>query len=242
MYTVPPFVPAIIERLPESTRRHANVEAYYRDSVTAATAPNPGVRCRFCFNSYRSTDAGLETLCSHRGLYQFTEVKRQEGESLVDYLRRRWVHKEKTCRHKPTDLIPVARVETELGDDLALYAATPRRTTARQVAESKRRWWLASDIAPQCRGQLPLDRPSRHWTVKYRLYPSYMLYKGWVYRRPQSVAERRHLAAATLEAEAPRVRAKRGKNGLVDAWDDKPIPMVRSWKKKKVRKQWMVNQ
>lgn len=245
MVTIPPFAPRVRECTLSGTRTFASLAQYKQQRTTWRTGPKPGIGCRYCQAVFRTVEAAQETECHAQMRYvpDYT-VTRRKSESLAAFLlNRRATRRIEVVYHTPAMLVDVARVETELGDDLALYA-TPERACRTDYRPSEAEW-LSSSISPDNRGQLPAARNDVSWTYSRSPYlPAYVHTHGYIYRRPARMAERRQLAASAVDERVPVRRAKRADTALgkqVEMWDERPVVMQRSWKVKKVRKQWMVN-
>jgi hypothetical protein len=78
----------------------------------------------------------------------------------------------------------------------------------------------------------------------FRHLPHYRVDSYWL-KKPKSTNEKRQYAAATVDNDNASaqvtVRAKRHAHNLPNAWDDYYQTFQRTWKKKKVRKQWQAN-
>lgn len=75
------------------------------------------------------------------------------------------------------------------------------------------------------------------WMARWKHIPSYM--HG--YRQLSTFQERKLYRACQVDDESPRIRGRRSPSNLPDSWDSHYICYQRTWKKKKVCKQWMVN-
>jgi hypothetical protein len=100
--------------------------------------------------------------------------------------------------------------------------------------------WARSWCSPVNRGLLWRDRIEHAHMARYKHTPVHLL-DGWWYRHPRTQNERRQVAASQVDAFAPSIRGRRNATNLPCAWDDIGAHRARSWKQKKVKKQWMAN-
>jgi hypothetical protein len=233
MYTITPFAPKIVERGPDTVQIFNTFEEYVAGRITwrtAATAYHECQRCHLKFNHAAHANA---TLCYQYVRVFDTTVKRRPDESRGEFMDRRYrVEKVQAVRHRLTTF---AKVTTELGDGLQLDVNPEhlRRRTLRSTES-----WMASRISPIYRGMLDVARNTylqqyKHYTEQYLL--------RWNYRHPKTMNERRQAASATVDELAPAVRGRRTHHALPNSWNDRSIWLEKTWKKKKVKKQWMIN-
>ncbi len=235
MYTVPKFVPKIIEYTPDEVFVHENMDAYLENYHTYATAKGAHLECRDCREKFRTrADANRKPCKTYRSVPD-PEYKRKEGEGL-------WAS---FCRRSKTvqvvkhthSLFVVARVTNELGDDLELYVKSPSSAHRRHLRTTEQ--WLESSISPHNRGLLPHERNDGEYAKKHRHITPHILNR-W-YRGVNTTNEHRQYAATLVDDNAPKIRGRRGRRGLPTAYDDQYVHIDRSWKNKKVRKQWKSN-
>ena len=95
---------------------------------------------------------------------------------------------------------------------------------------------------PDNRGVLPIHRAMGYYDHirKYRHSPLHIIDTSW-YRSPKTTNEKRQVAMATIDERAPCVRGARNFRGLANAYDDIHAYHERSWKSRKVKKQWMAS-
>lgn len=105
-------------------------------------------------------------------------------------------------------------------------------------------WYNESSNSPRNRGLLPQHRVTGWYRynlcTKYKHYPFHYVDSSW-YRHPKTMNERRQYAAALIDVNEFNIRGRRRPASLPTAWDDMYAHRDRTWKRAKVRKQWMVN-
>lgn len=105
-------------------------------------------------------------------------------------------------------------------------------------------WFNNSSNSPLNRGILPQFREVGWYRYnllnRYKHYPFHYAYSSW-YRHPKTMNEKRQYAAALVDLKEHNIRGRRHSNSLPNAWDDIHAHRDRTWKRAKVRKQWMVN-
>jgi hypothetical protein len=212
---IPPFAPKVVERIFGNTVVHDSLDDYYRDRLTYKTAKSPRAFCHHCEKTYRSLADAKVDACRN---WQYGAA--QENHTLV----------------------LLAQVTNELGDDFCLYVVPERDYAHKRPLTSYERW-MGSEISPHNRGLLRLDRTSnrsRCWMEKCKHFPDWLIDTRY-YRSPKTLNERRQVDACVVDEHSPAIRGKRTKCNLPTSWDDRLVHFDRSWKQKKVRKQWMGN-
>jgi Zn-finger nucleic acid-binding protein len=224
MHNIPPFDPAILEFLPDGLVRYENIADYALNATTAISANNPYFYCRHCEGVFFSRDAADAVICKVlRYRYNFA-------------LRDIEPHFEVATRH---NFITRAAVYTELGDRVTEAEISAQRALHRTPRLSYWARYRSSFNNPDERRLLPLEREQNAYYRPYKHYPSHVLFGG-MYRSIKTTQARRHAAGAAADPEVPNFRAKRNATNLPSLWDDKVIHRDKSWKRKKVKKQWMV--
>lgn len=246
MHIVLPFAPKIVERTPSQVMIHNTVEDYKRDKTTYTTSRTPHFKCSACQQTYRSESAADNEKCLRRVVktdYSYNRHRHGDKD-------RWWLPFSKNIETiddtQPHSLIEVACVTNELGDDIGFHGIEAERHRAYMSVNRNydRRPTMASFLlnawcSPEVRGLLPVDRPRNDWLRRYKHYPEFMLH-GWGYRKVRTTQEHRMYGACLVDEFSPKIRAKRHK-ALVTVYDDIHAHRDRSWKRKKVKKQWMIN-
>lgn len=221
MLDVNPFTPQIIERLPEGVVHvYPDVSAYWRERRAQRTGGSPGWRCERCGQYFHHAKAAKRENCTIER--RFPRLDPLGG----------WVWNT-TVEAGPHVLFLVAHVTTEQGD------ALPKPSTRHHWHHDAYRYWMESSNSPLNRGLLPALRVGAEWRENYLHFQEHLVRRS--YRRPGTQQERRVAAGWAVDdtPDMPAIRAKRHWDNLVSAWDDQWLPSNRSWKKKRVRKQWM---
>ncbi len=238
MYEVPVYEPKIIVRTPTQVRIFENLAAYIASPVKRKASASEAYVCRHCNARFLTLEQAIGSDCKHRLRQRDTPVRQREGESDRMYYFR--LRAREFVPHAREDFYEVAKVTTEFGDFLP-ESAKPRPWGPRGRLTSVAAW-MESDCSPYNRGVLPEEREYgfNRWLRKFKHQPGYVR-SGYCYRQPKVMAERRSLEALKVEPDAPNVRGKRGASALPGEFDEKYVCLERTWKRKKVRKQWMVN-
>ncbi|MCF2902048.1 hypothetical protein L1267_16860 [Pseudoalteromonas sp. OFAV1] len=234
MFEVTPFVPKIIEILPNGERNiFDNYESYKLNRTSFFVDKTPKYQCAHCENKFRTLGEAEESSCYVSWFYYYRSQfpKRYLSDTDDDFNAR--VAKAKAI-HSAHSLRIVSKVTDELGDPIDFNDYWKPRSI-----RTRYNWWMDGRISPENRGVLEQQRLGNEWMKKFIHTPDHLIYK-W-YRHPKSTNERRQYDACIVDDSAPRIRAKRGKSKLVTAWDDLSIRHLRSWKQRKVKKQYMVN-
>lgn len=222
MLDVNPFTPQIVERLPEgAVYLYPDLKTYWRDRRVQNTGGSPGWRCQRCGCYFHSEKAAYRADCTiERRVPRLDPSGGWAWNTMVEA--------------GPHVLFVVAHVTTELGDPLPKSTGPYCRWVYDAYA-----YWMESKSSPLNRGLLPALRVGQEWRLNYLHMPEHLVRRS--YRRPRTQQERREAAGWAVDdtPEMPAIRAKRQWGNLVSAWDDQWLPKNRSWKKKRVRKQWM---
>ncbi|MCF2902220.1 hypothetical protein L1267_17770 [Pseudoalteromonas sp. OFAV1] len=232
MIEIKPFVPKIVELLPNGTKNiFDNIELYRANRGCYSVDKTPHYACRNCGEKFKTIAESEQGHCSSKWVRhcEVANIQQFPTETLDEFDDRVAEIKSKKYRHS---IYPVAQVVNELGDTVDLNIHTTR-------SYSFRRSWAYGRISPDNRGLLEHERYGNEWQLKYIHAKKKFLWK-W-YRSPKTTNERRQYDACIAEELAPRIRAKRHKNRIVNAWDDISLVNQRNWKQRKVKKQYMVN-
>jgi hypothetical protein len=212
---IPPFAPKVIERVFGNTVVHNTLDDYYRNRLTYKTAKAPRAFCHHCEKTYHSLVDAKNDVC------------------------RSWRYSTTQDDHT---LALVAQVTNELGDDFGFHVPPERRYVYKRSLMSYDNW-MGSSVSPNNRGLLRLERTSnrsRRWVEKCKHFPDWLIDTRY-YRSPKTLNERRQVDACKVDEHSPAIRGKRTKCNLPTSWDDRLVHFDRKWKRKKVRKQWMIN-
>lgn len=237
MHNVAPFEPKIFEHLPDGRRLvYKDYDDYIENRSTHLTGPKPAYSCAHCGQildcDFKENHATCATLYYKR-LRAPIVIDRIDGETDEKFEERQRRVNQSHSRHVRGRLY--AKVTTELGDPVVLKKPDYRRLSACE------RWERGSE-SPLNRGKLPLERTGNEWMRKFKFIPTERLVGRWFwYRSPRTTNERRQYEASLVDDFAPAIRAKRKAKRIVSAWDDIHNHYDRTWKNKKVKKQWMVN-
>lgn len=251
MHNIAPFAPKIIERTTTRTVIYDTLEDYRRNRLTYLTSHNAHVKCVICEKTFRDAKSAGEQPCTTlRQLPDFTFNRHRARDNGTLFGFARWKTKTVIETRHAHALREVAVVTNELGDDIGYHDIDKRqreaylrgsgRTDFRPTMEQ----FLASSwCSPLLRGQLPAERDkaeANDWCVRYRHYPRHML-EGSSWRCMRTTQERRMVDACQVDEFSPAIRGKRSKRNLPTQLDDFYPHRDRTWKRRKVKKQWMVN-
>lgn len=214
MKTIPAFVPKIIEAHTDHNKVFDSLESWAN---------------QFPINKIGiSTHAHFScTRCNQKFNIKKQSTCYYSGWQL--YYKALMVYKNK----KEHDFKEYVSVRTELGDVLepeelrGLCYKYKNRTYTDYVS-----WY-----DPSNRGKLKEERSDYQWVKKYTNYKSYLS----IYRNVKTTNERRQYDACTVDENSPLIRGKRSKCNIPNSWDDINHSLSKTWKNKKIKKQWMIN-
>lgn len=235
MHNIAPFVPKIIEHLPDGRRLvYKDYDDYVENRLTVLTNSVPAYRCAYCEEKLDNDFKLNHSVCINRYHYHLKNrppLDRLVGEADDEFEER--VRKEARSKSNHVKGALYAKVTNELGD-------TVSHEFRYRGGDSLYNNWMEGRNSPLNRGVPERDRLGNEWMKKYRVSTSDAAAYGWC-RRPKTTNERRQYAASIVDEFSPAIRAKRKANSIVHSWDEISHHLERSWKKEKVKKQWMVN-
>lgn len=242
MNTILPFVPKIVERTVSQVKIHNTLVDYHRDKLTHLTSKTPHFLCVCCENTYRNkAEAEKEECVRVRTLPDYTYNRHRQKNSF------NWNFYSKTINvldvRQSHVLKDVTRVTNELGDDIGFHGNGGNHRVERKARDYRptmEYFLLNSWCSPELRGILPKFRPGREWARKHKHYPDFML-DGWGHKKSKVAQERRMYDACLVDEHSPVIRGKRSKRKLEAFRDESYAHRERTWKVKKVKKQWMTN-
>lgn len=234
MIDIKPFAPKIIERSINKKTVFNSFSDYLSFREFYVTAETPSVFCIHCRNTFFSIKSAESSTCYKYKSSLDTTVKRGDGESLYDYIKRRY----KTVKVVQEHFFEyAAKVTNELGDDLALYEKGNTKSCSKSSLRSFDSW-MNSNSSPDNRGILLLNRESYFYSKRFKHYPlHYTTHYG--YRKPKCLGVLKQFAKDDTENKD--MFSRSSKSQIRTAWDDLFAHRERSWKVKKVKKQWMIN-
>jgi hypothetical protein len=254
MYDVKPFVPKIrveftdrVEIYNSIKDFNNNCEIPYRhdnfwwlNNHPSFTDKQPYVKCTNC-NIVHNKKSNFSKKC-------FQEVKIRCYEKNTYENRPLWTpYSYKTIiveNKKGHNLIDVVRLSNELGD---LFPPPEPKKYHYKKRITSYEDWLTSEISPNLRGILPIERErvrnKKHgnsWEYKYRHAIARRPINSY-YRQVKTFNEHKQYYASMVDEYAPIVRGKRKPATIPCHWDDRYPHYDKSWKNKKIQKQWMIN-
>jgi hypothetical protein len=149
-------------------------------------------------------------------------------------------------KRTPNRTITQASQEAEFLSGVTPHTGDQNNDTAPSTPRSKSNFvemWATlrwSKCHPEDRGLLMLERDCHQHLARYKLYPKHYLFSNWE-RHPKTFQERRMAEANNLEELAPHIRGRRKVPSLFKCWDGQHAHRERSWKVKKVKRQWMLS-
>lgn len=235
MHNIAPFVPKIIEHLPDGRRLiYKDYDDYIENRFTVLTNSVPAYSCAYCHEKLDSEFKLNNSVCInryHHNLKNHPPLDKLDGETSDAFGER--TRKDLRSKSHHVKGLPYARVTNELGDAVIIeYCGHLRNHRYNN--------WLEGRNSPLNRGLAEQERLGNEWMKKYRISSSEAAAYGW-YRRPKTTNERRQYAASLVDDFSPAIRGKRKVNSIVHSWDEISHHLDRNWKKVKVKKQWMVN-
>lgn len=235
MYNVQPFVPRIKEITLDDVSTYASIEDYFSKRKVRSTGDKPAVKCSRCEKTYYSHKEAKNGDCVRLEYKPNYDNRSKLLESKDSFEWYRTLNKAGyVVEPKGHSLYPIAKVVTELGDPVDFdairgsYKYTP--------------WpgFYAKHRDPENRGLLPFEREHNSYLARFKHYPAHVVFSNW-HRKPKTLQERKFATDKSVCEFTPKIRGARSASSLPNAWDDKWAHRDRTWKRKKVKKQWMIN-
>ena len=249
MYDIKPFVPKIYVEYPNKTVVYDTVKEYRSAQSNKTknkkyTKGNPYYLCTVC-NLAQNNLVDYSSTCMVERRVPDYELRKNTVFPRWSYYPYKTIITENLEGH---NIVPVARLRNELGDPVEAVVLLTEKQKILNSAVFNFKQWLKSSNSPDLRGLLPAERnridaernPSYGWQHKYRHAISNRPTNSY-YKRIRTFNERKQYAASTVEEYSPKVRAKRNISSIPNDWDDYYPHYDKSWKNKKIKKQWMLN-
>lgn len=236
MIEIPKFVPKIIEEHYDHIVIYDTIEQWVANrqkNVTYTYNSDLYVYCTRCASKHHR----IEQFNPHCMTWQ-SEIDHTVKKDDPLYYTRRYKSVYKPHPHGHSLKFNV-NVRDELGDPVTIPETDP---TWKWRWRGSFHWWMnESSCSPRNRGLLPVNyEVGGEYYRKYRHYDDHYVHSSW-FRNIRTTNERRQYDACMVDEHAPKIRGRRSKSNLPNSWDDLHAHRDRSWKRRKVRKQWMVN-
>jgi hypothetical protein len=254
MYYVKPFVPKIYVEYPTKTLVFNTIEEYKLVDTSENdfsyygskkyTEGNPYYACTVCNLAQNKIKDYSPTCMVERKVPDYNNTTSTTAPSW-SYYQYKTVIVENTKGH---NIVPIVRLRNELGDPVETSFPLTEKQKTRNLNSYSYNYWIEGNNSPELRGLLPAERnridaernPKYGWQHKYRHAIANRPTSSY-YRRIKTFNERKQCHASQVEEYSPKVRARRNISGMPNDWDDYYPHYEKSWKSKKIKKQWMLN-
>lgn len=255
MIDIKPFVPKIYLEYPDHIVWYPSVDDYkesfskrsyyYARDRIKYTDSDPYYVCAKCELSHiKASNFSPKCYVGHREI-DWEATKNARNDNHWNYYRYKTVIREVPGGHS---LVPVVKLRNELGDSVELY---PQKSVAEQNRlRDQRNYenWMEGRYSPDNRGileseqnRIEAEKHGYKWSHDYRHAIARRPANSY-YRQVRTFNEHKQYAACLVDEHSPAIRGKRKPSTIPCHWDDRYPHYDKSWKNKKVRKQWMINQ
>ncbi len=254
MHIIPPFVPKVFIEYPDKVYYYNSLEEYKKHQPFNAyffnqrneqyTTGSPYYICRHCNLKHPKVSNFSDKCFIERYITNYEKAKLLKVSPFnSDMLELKYVENK-----KGHELLPVVRLRNELGDDIALQTTYSKKQKIEDNRQTMYNWWINGSSSPNNRGilQSELDRREAEaeecygWSYRYR-HAIARRQRTSGYRRLRSLNEKKQYYASLVDEHSPNIRGKRSPRMLPDSWNDSWSHYDRSWKNKKITRQYMVN-